>query len=360
MPGIAHLLSGLMIVIPIIYIAKDKFHYKVAIIFVLNCWIGPDFYWAYRWMTPGVNWPHSLFGFFIFAQFLAFFYTYLSRFSFVKSKRFFTIKDDGKRDVNLINSYLLCIAGGTFHHFIDLLFNGEPYQFHLWDGWYLSLTDINTWGELSFGLPSVLTMVGFVFIIILSLLIIFFLRTKIKDMLIFLVLVIYIVSLIYFNLGAEVFGNERELGATLCLFGFIFLPLMALGYVANNVNKKPTRPTPPLIDKKIILNIVIAITLFVNVAILGIGLIGMFAPDIPRVLIDLPNEVFFVLGILVIILAATGIIGAIGLIKRKNYGRNLVIFFCVLLWLFLFPFLIVLFLCRSDIKEMFQKKDKEG
>ncbi|NVM29459.1 MAG: hypothetical protein HWN65_11520 [Candidatus Helarchaeota archaeon] len=360
MPGITHLLFGLMIVIPIMYMAKEKFSYKVAGIFVLNCWIGPDFQWAYRWITPGVTWPHSLFGFMIWAIPLALFYSYLSRFSFDRTNRFFTIVDDGKRDVSLKNTYLLCLAGGIFHHFIDLLFNGEPYEFHLWDGWDLSLTEINTWGELSYGLPNVLTIVGFILLVAISLFIIYYLRKEVKDALLFLFVVMSLVILIYFTLGFEAFGTEREFGAMLCLFCFIFLPLMTLGYVAINVNKNPTQPSPPLINKKLALNMIIAITLVVNVAILGLGLIGMFAPEIPSVLIDLPNEVFFILGILVISLAAIGIVGAIGLILRKNFGRNLVIFFCILLWLFIYPFAIVLFLCRDDIKEMFNKTDKAG
>jgi len=362
MPGVTHLLFGLMIVVPILYIAKDKLNYKVAIIFVLNSWIGPDFSWAYRWMTPGVLWPHSLFGFLIIAIILALFYSYLSRFSFVGTKRFFTIVDDGKRDVRLFNAYLLCIAGGVLHHFVDAFFNGgPPYKFHLWEDWYISLADINAWGEATYGFPAVLNMVGFILILITSLFIIFYLRKKVKTILLFIFVIMALTTLIYLAFGKEAFGTELEFGGMICLFCFIFLPLMILGYVAVNVNKNPTHPSPPLIEKNRALNLITAITLLVNLAILGLGLIGIFAPEIPQVLVpSLTNEELFVLGILVIILAVTGIIGAIGLILRKSFGRNLVIFFCVLLWFFIFPFAIVLFLCRSDIKEMFQKNEEKG
>ena len=362
MPGIAHLLFGLMIVIPIMYMAKEKFSYKVAVIFVLNSWVGPDFQWAYRWITPGVTWPHSLFGFMIWAIPLAFFYSYLSRFSFERTNRFFTIVDDGKRDVNLKNSYLLCIAGGTLHLFIDMLFNAkEPewiYKFELWQDWSFTLNELNSWGALSSGLDPVFSVVGFVALVATSLFIIYYLRKEVKDILLFFFVVIGLLILSQFTLGYEIFAGELELSTTLCLLCFIFLPLMGLGYVAINVNKNPTKPSPPLLNKKLALNIIATIALVVAVAVLGLGLIGIFAPEIPSVLIGLPPEHFFILGILVIFIAGIGLFGAIGLFLRINFGRNMVIFLCILLWLFIFPFAIALFLCRDDIKEMFIKNDK--
>ena len=62
MPGIAHLVFGLFIVIPIFYVARDKFSSKVALIFVLNNWIGPDSYWAWRFIPINAE---SIYGYLI-------------------------------------------------------------------------------------------------------------------------------------------------------------------------------------------------------------------------------------------------------------------------------------------------------
>jgi len=357
MPGISHLIFGLMIVIPLMYFAKEKFNYKVATIFVLNNWIGPDSYWPYRWIPLEM---HALLGFLVWAIPLSLFYSYLSRFSFSTSKWFFSVKDDGKRDVSWKNSYIVCVAGATFHNVIDMLFHGPPYGIDLFPSEFgipnPNLGDLDAWGTISYGYSEVLIVVGYVSMITMSLLIIYFLRKRVKDVLVFLVLAACFVILSQVLLGWETFG-ERELSATSYSFCFIFLPLMGFAYVLNHVNNHPTKPSEPLISKETAHMLVAIIALILAGGFLFLGLSPFFAPSIPDALIGgyLSAEAIQIVGIIVSAIATIGVIGAIGLFFKNKICRYFVIFVCIPLWFFVFPFAIVLFLSRDDIKEMYFK-----
>ncbi|HUX98345.1 MAG TPA: hypothetical protein VMV49_02210 [Candidatus Deferrimicrobium sp.] len=359
MPGIAHLLFGLMLVVPIILIAKDRFHYKVAAIFVLNNWNGPDSYWPYSYIPFPVD---TLLGYMIWAIPLALFFSYFSRFSIAKTDRFVKFVDDGKRDITWLNAYILCLAGGICHFLIDGLFHGgPPYNFSLWEGVSFSLGDVNSWGTFSYGLSEALIVVGFVAMIITSLLIIYYLKKEIKHILLFLGITIGLVFLSLYSLGWEVFG-EREISVLIFMGFFIFLPLIMLGFVADDVYKKPTKLSPPLINKALALKIVALITFVIAFIFVLFGLSGIIAPDIPREIIGggLSDEILIVLGIIVMIISGLGVFGAIGLFFRNNLCRYLVIFVSILLWFFVYPIAIALFLCRNDVKEMFIEDPKRS
>lgn len=357
MPGISHLIFGLMLVVPMMYFAKEKFNYKVAVIFVLNNWIGPDSYWPYSWIPFDM---HALLGFLIWAIPLSLFYSYLTRFSILRTDRFFTIADDGKRDVSWKNSYIVCVAGATFHNVIDTLFHGPPYGINLFPS-ELNLSDpnlgdINSWGTISYGYSEVLIIVGFVSMIVMSLLIIYFLRKRFKDVLVFLFIAVALLILSQVLLGWETF-SERELSATGYTFFFIFLPLMGFAYVMNHVNNNPTQPSKPLMDKEIAHTFVAIVALILCGGFVFLGLSPFIAPSIPDAIIGgyFSTETMQIIGIVITIIATIGTIGAVGLFFKNRICRYFVIFICILLWFFVFPFAIALFLSRNDIKEMYFK-----
>ena len=74
MPGLGHLFFGLFLIIPILFIAKNQLNYKIAIIFVLTNWIGPDSFWPWNAIIP-IDF-HPLLGYIILAIPLALFYSY--------------------------------------------------------------------------------------------------------------------------------------------------------------------------------------------------------------------------------------------------------------------------------------------
>jgi hypothetical protein len=299
---------------------------------------------------------HALLGFALWAILLSLFYSYLSRFSIAKTQRFFTIVDDGKRDVSWKNAYLLCLAGGISHTLIDMLFH-PGHSIDLLAGVNITFDDILTWGEMSYGLSEVLIIFAYVAIIATWLLIIYFLRKELKKVLLFLLALIGSVVLLFYSLSYDLFG-ERDISVVLFMFVFVFLPLFIVVYVAKDVEKNPIEPSRPLLEKELALKIVATIMLLIASAFFLLGLSGIIAPEIPNALLGdgLSNGTLAIIGVIVMVLSSIGIIGAVGLFFKITLCRYFVIFVCVLLIIFVFPFAIALFLCRADIKEMFVKK----
>jgi len=360
MPGIAHLVFGLFIAIPIMFMLKDKLNYKIAVIFVLNNWMGPDSYWPYSFIP--VNF-HTLIGFAMWTIPLSLFYSYLSRFSFQRSAQFFTVVDDRKRDVKWLNAYLLCIAGGMCHFFIDAFFHlGDQWIEFLpnipWisPGWQINFQDF--WGL--FIAPNLstdaLVVLGYVIMLSVSLLIIYFLKKEMKEILIFVGATIGTVFLSIFTLGNQVFAEEGEVGAIIFSALFVFVPLLLFAYVTNDVHQNPTNFSEKSVNSTFKLNLIAVITCILGTLFFLLGLSGMIAPDLVKELLNLSNSILFGIGLGVTILATIGIIGGIGLFFRIPICRYFAIFLSILLLIFVFPFAIALTLCQKDIKELFQKK----
>ena len=133
MPEAAHYIIGMSILIPLFYITDGKFNKKVAIIFLINNWIGPDLGQVYSKLfgiedAVGIDF-HWFIPFMFFAIPMGYFYSYMSRFSVTKTsgaKGFLTIKDDVSKDVSWRNAYLLCLSGGLLHTIADAIFTMWP------------------------------------------------------------------------------------------------------------------------------------------------------------------------------------------------------------------------------------------
>jgi hypothetical protein len=362
MPGIAHLVFGLFIAIPIMFMLKDKLNYKVAVIFVLNNWMGPDSYWPYRYIPFDM---HALIGFAIWAIPLSLYYSYLSRFSFKRSNHFFTIVDDGKRDVKWRNAYFLCIAGGICHTLIDAFFHFDIHtligsqSFDFLEGWQITFKNFLGLGVSLIISADALIVLGYIIMLTISLLIIYFFKKEIKDILVFLFTIIGLVFLSIFTLGLQVFGEEGEGGAIIFSCLFVFVPLMLFAYVAKDVQQNPTNFSEKSVNSTFKLHFIAVITCILGVLFFLLGLSGMIAPDLVKELLNLSNNILFGIGLAVTILASIGIIGGIGLFFRIPLCRYFAIFLSILLLIFVFPFAIALTLCQKDVKELFQKKPIE-
>jgi hypothetical protein len=359
MPGIAHLVFGLFLVIPIFYIARDKFNYKVALIFVLNNWNGPDSYWAWRFIPINAE---SIYGYLIWIIPLSLYYSYLSRFSLQRSKNFVKLVDDGVREVNWRHSYLLCLSGGLLHNHIDAFFHRGGHGVEIFPEFSIPFDDFLNWGISPIEISSGLIVIGFVLMIVVSILAMYYLGKDMKDMFIFLFAVIGVTFLLHFTLGGEYSGNELEIVAIGYNLFYLFIPLMLLAYVANYVNKKPRKPREsPLLNRELGLKLIAVFVIILAGVVLYLGIDTIIGSQFITELIGggIDSVVLNVIGMLIIGASLIGLIGAIGLFFKINYCRYMVILVSILLFFFVYPFAIALFLCDKDIKALFTRKTEE-
>ncbi len=119
MPSIGHLLLGGMLSLILYYFGdKKKFTKYHAFILFVNNYLGPDLGWV---LLIG-EYTHTIVGFAIFALFIAFFFSYFTRFS-----PDFKHKDltEHPKQVRYLNTLCLVIAGGTMHNYLDGIINHE-------------------------------------------------------------------------------------------------------------------------------------------------------------------------------------------------------------------------------------------
>ena len=152
MPSIAHFVMGGIIGICLYYISDRKFTKTHVFIFFLSNYLGPDIGWVF-----GIgHFTHSLIFWPLFAVILTFFYHYFTR---------FTIKIDGIKNIEIIdlegyklhyfNTYLLVLAAGILHNYLDGMLNKEG-EFRIIpqlslnsEEKYWTLNDFNVFGKES-------------------------------------------------------------------------------------------------------------------------------------------------------------------------------------------------------------------
>ncbi|MFX1350567.1 MAG: hypothetical protein ACFE92_17990 [Promethearchaeota archaeon] len=369
MPTFGHVFYGLCLLIPIFYYTRDKFNYKVAFIFFANNLYGPDLVFLF------IDTPfHSILGFAILAIPLALVYSYSSRFSLKKSNGRFPLRfeDEGISTVKWKNAYLLTIAGGVSHFFIDQFFHFEESMW-IWSWPDISITyeQMLAWGGPLYHVFDPLMVIGEIIVVISILLSIYYFRKGYKETFkIF--LVISLVSFIIMLLGAfgigsltAVFGGEREL-AVMC-FGLIYIliPLFILMYVARNVEDHPIEtPDKPKIQREKLLKIVAALSLILGIFFVLYGTLALIMVDTFVSLVEAYytkatyvntkiGVIFcgFYYGTIALIL----FIGAIGLFFKNNFCRYLAIAASSYFFMLGFPLAIALFLCEKDVKALFRK-----
>lgn len=357
MPELAHFIISFSIIIPILYFTGDKFNYKVAAIFIINNWIGPDSAQAYKFLPVDF---HYLLPFFIWAMPLALFYSFLSRFSIKRYKHFFKLVDDGKREVSWRNAYLLCVAAGLIHTISDTLFRNNLKIKFLEGVFEPTLFDVHRYGFiLEIDLP-ILQMISYIIFIALTLLTVYIVDRDFKDILVFFITLSGMIILIIFLLGEDVVGGEYDAGATVFSLIFIFIPLMLLLYVAKDVNENPTvAPESPLIEANLGLKIVGIISLLLATLLLLLGILGVVAPSVLQVLLDFSEKSFFYLGIVFLLFSGIAFFGAIGLFFQINLCRYFTMFICLVMTIFVYPLVIMLYLSKDNVKVLFDRDVKD-
>ncbi|MFX1275650.1 MAG: hypothetical protein ACFFBP_07915 [Promethearchaeota archaeon] len=358
-PGVAHLVFGLFIVIPIMFIAKDRFNYKVGVIFVINNLYGPDSFWAWRFIPI---YAHTILGYLIWAIPLALFYSYLSRYSLHRSKYFLKLVDDGRREISWRHAYLLCVAGGILHFYIDTFYHLGTPEVTLFPNLSIPFDEFLLWGVSSIKISQGLIFIGFILMVSIAILTIYFLRKEIKEMLFFLFAIIGLVFLLFFTIGGDIFGNELEIIAIGYNFFYLFLPLIFLVYVANFVHNNPRKASEsPLIDTELALKIIVITVILLMALFIYFGLDTIIGTHFINMMFgsSLSNEILIVIGSILIGAASLGLIGGIGLYFKNNFCRYLVILVSILQFLWIYPFTLTLFLCDKDIKKIFTSRAED-
>ncbi len=372
MPTFGHVFYGLCLLIPILYFAREKFNYKVAFIYLVNQIYGPDIVFLY-FDTPF----HSILGFAILAIPLALVFSYASRFSLQKSEKGFPLKfeDGGIREIKWRNAYLLTVAGGISHFFIDQFFHFEQKMWLWnWPEWTITYTEMLGWGGSVYHIFDPLMVIGEIIVVVALLLSLWYLRKGYKNTAVAFAIVSGI-SLALMLMGAlgidtltAIFGGEREL-AVMC-FGaiYIFVPLMLVMYVARNVLDHPNQtPDQPKIPRERHLKIVAFISTIVGIFFVLYGMLAILISDTLAGLItsltgtSYPNtaEAVMFLGIYYASLAAVLLVGSIGLFFRNRVCRYLTIAASLYFVILGFPVAIAFFLCEKDVKALFASKPRD-
>jgi len=365
MPTFGHIFYGLCLLIPIMYYTKNKFSYKVAIIFLVNCLWGPDLVNLF-FVTPF----HSIFGFLILAIPYSLVWTYSSRFSLVRSEKGFPLKfeDSGIREINWKNAYCIVVGGGFSHFFIDHFFHDTLEMFFwssrisFWGEFQPLHSDILNWTWIDQHTLSGLYLIGDVVVVVTLLLAFYFLRKGYKDTF-WLFLISTALSLVLmFSLTPLVYYGEREFAVMFVMALYAFLPLMLLMYSARNVRDHP-RETPdiPKIKRKTALKVVSIVSLVFAIFILLYALLAiLFADVVAALYTDTPTPddmvAISILGYFYFTIASVLLIGSIGTLFKVNFCRYMAIAASCYFIVFGFPIAIAFFLCEKDVKAMFKRE----
>ncbi|MBD3213248.1 MAG: hypothetical protein GF311_11630 [Candidatus Lokiarchaeota archaeon] len=368
MPTFGHVFYGLCLLIPIFYYTRNKFNYKVAFIFFANMLYGPDIVWLF-FDTPF----HSILGFAILALPLAMVYSYASRFALKRSEKGFPLKfvDEELSEVKWRNAYILTVAGGISHFFIDQFFHFEESMW-IWSWPDISITydQMLAWGGPLYHVFDPLMVIGEIIVVVTILASLYYFRKGYKETFKAFVIV-SVVTFVIMLLGAlgignltAVFGGERELAVMAFGLIYILIPLFMLMYVARDVEENTImEPDQPKVPREQLLKIVATLSLILALFFILYGVVAILFAD---TLVDLIHSLtgttyantkvgLIFLGAYYGTISVILLIGSTGLFFKNNICRYLVIGASTYLFILGFPLAIALFLCENQVKEIFRK-----
>ncbi|MGV9173200.1 MAG: hypothetical protein ACOC44_14125 [Promethearchaeia archaeon] len=359
-PEAGHFIIGLSIIIPIIYLTDGKFNKKVAIIFLLNNWLGPDHGQVFSKLLSleeltGLDF-HWFLPFLLWAIPLAYFYSYFSRFSVKRTDNFFALSDEKRREVSWKNAYLLCISGGLLHTIADAFFRHRVYDstIKILNG--VIKPEIGELNNLAyFGIDIgvshiLLTYFIAIFVVFFGL---YILDKEFKKVFLFYTVYVAVIFCITFFFV----GSEYDTAVVILSVSFILLPLMLLFYVDKEVTRNPTSiKKEPRIEAEKGLKIIGAISLFLATIFILFGLALLVSPGILSSL-EIAEVFIIVLGIFVSSVGCIMAIGAIGLFLRKNVCRKILMGASLLMLILIYPLFIFFYIAQDDVKALFRKRD---
>ncbi len=342
---------GIALALPFIALSNDKVTKKAAVFFVFNNYVGPDS--SYTYLLP---WDmHALVGYLFWALAIAFAYSYFSRFTVVKTKHLFEIKDEGERTLRWRQAYLICVAGGICHNFIDMIFH-KHLDFHITGDFHLNLVDIHNW-EDQFGYYHVFTpfaIISIIIVVVLFLLVWWLFSTKdVKDVVAFFLSVCIFLLLGLLVSGGRIY-SEFDLGTTFFALIWFFVPMVCMVTAIKDAQENPPEDTEWEFLEQHKISIVVGILLILGIAVIGVASFVSINPDfileiapIERDLLVLAANAAIGLGVLLVVLAVL-------IQKRIELGRQISIAILWFLWFMVFPVVLAFFLSEEKIVQEFR------
>ncbi len=363
-----HFIVGLSIIIPLYFFNREKFDHKVAAIFIISNWIGPDSAQAYfflKWDFQTFEWDfHYLLPFAIWGVLLAFFFSYVSRFSVVRSEKFIRIQDDLKKTLNWKNAYFLVLSGGILHTITDTLTRSN-FKIKFFDTFFEpTLFDVQSWGT-DLGIQGKqVQLIAYLIMIILTFLLLFIFHQKPRDVLIYFISLILIILIGGLAIGDGFLGGEYDIGTVFFSILFIFTSFMLLMYVFNDVHKQSTEVTTEKQNEEPIhrvkkLYVVSGIVLLVTGLVLALGVLSFLKTDFIIDALNFDEIVYTILGITLICIGSLGMFSGVGLMLKLDIARYVTMVLFSFLLIFVFPLAIVFYLAQNDVKVLFVKEEKK-
>ncbi len=388
MPEAGHFVIGLSIIVPIIYLTDGKFSKKVAIIFLLNNWLGPDLGQIYSKLfrledITGLDF-HWFLPFMLWAIPLAYFYSYFSRFSVQKGDKFLSINDDGFREISWRDAYLLCISGGLLHTIADAIFRKQVYNSTIKILDDFIQPDIgDLFGFATYGLDIGVAHVLFTYFI--AIFVVFYglyiLDKDFKKVLRFYSIYIALV----FSITLFFVGDEYDSAVIILSVFFIVVPLMLLFYVEKEVkrnkdkekqenkeeNKKQKKnneqnkkhrklaESKPKIEAEMGIKTVGTILSLFSVGLMVFGILLIKDPLLFNDLEEIRTSLVITLAIIIIITAAIMFIGGFGLFFKKPASRYIAMGSLLLLFILIYPMVMFFYLCQDNVKSKFMEKGEQ-
>jgi hypothetical protein len=161
MPGIAHLVNGMVFAVLLYNTNPKRFTRKHALIFALMSYIGPDFAHMISFADEIHRLGHSILGWPIYALWILPFLTFLTRFTF--DTKSLQLLDEGPNSPNKLpwwQVYLLMIAGGLFHFSVDITFERKRvWAFPMDNPWFTDIESFKDAMNFNNGYPSWLAII---------------------------------------------------------------------------------------------------------------------------------------------------------------------------------------------------------
>jgi hypothetical protein len=347
---IGHFIIGLCIVIPLIYWNRERFNHKVAALFIIANWIGPDSAQGFPFLPIDF---HYLLPYLIWAVPLAFVFSYISRFDVLRNNRFFTIVDDEKYTLNWRDSYLLLVSAGILHTITDAIFRSNLKIKILENVLEPTLFDLHDIGDITGFANEATEIFALAILVISATLMLYIMKRSIRDITIFLGVLGFFVIFLVFTLGSAVVGEEFDVGILIFALAFIFAPLMLLIHVNKSVMQKQDNNSfdVPKRTSLVLLKLISGIIILLGIILVIIGLIAIIDPLVLQEAFNLDIFVFQILGVVFLIFAALMFVGGVGLLLKWRIARYPVMFVAFLLLILGYPLAIAFYLCQNNVRE---------
>jgi hypothetical protein len=340
----------MVLVLPLLFIARDRVNSKALVVFILNNWIGPDSYWTFIFIPV---YGHSALGFLIWAIPLAFFYAYLSRFTLIFEGRKPRLIDQEAVELTWRHAYLLTIAGGLCHFFIDMVGHTDL-MLSLVPGWDATLQQVQLWGIAYYHNYTAWILIGFLFQVLLCVAMLYIMTRDVKDVLVWLGSTVLLALIFIGIIGGETFG-ELELPTLLLIGAYFLIPLGLLGYVLRDLYDRPVKITTTRLSPLQKLRVATGVMTVFGLLITGASLFAIFQSQTLGELFDFDGDVIRQLAFVAIFIGGVITIVALGMgIWKSWYCRRILMGMTFLMLPIVFPFTIFLILKENAVKALFK------